>query len=1489
MPAGIDAALGKLAGMEPKMKKFNEPEKKKVIAAPTVDLRAEGLEGCKKRVSAQNAKIAALQSELGGLPPTKANKPKKAQLEKDIAALQQDPNYRGALTIVRDEEEKEREKRRAEREKEEEEVMMGIKKAPKDSGVSAAAAAVAKATPKAAAKEAESPVEDGPFDLDGEVQGVVNSAVENSTEAQEKLAAGPGRISYLSEVKDEVASMAFAAVEKLAMSIKRAGLRDGSLRTVRSLLWNPPAVLPSLPTMLILLEETKLKSEPMGSAVDLATKLSTVGPGGKAMPELVLPVLLAHLGTAAGGKWKVKVGTIGVLKSALLRMQEPDGCPWQLGLLMPQVTKALREAVGDARKEVKKAAEELLLFIAREMVVTPEIKAMADELIGSIIDSANMQKAADALHRLANTTFMNTVDAASFALLFPVVVRAMRETVHDAKKKGVQIVGASVNLIASPEFLSPYLVELVPLLKECLMHPTHDVEREAAKTFGMLAAGLPDVCENDIYPYLLEKLESKVGLAEESEVERRGAAHGLSEVLLQRREMLQSCLNDVMLPRIAQGSSPETKAGALAVFHFLPHLGNAAFLPHLDRCLPVILNALREETEVVTKQAKEAVTVLLEEYAAAFPKIMLPHLQYALFYEEEDARDLAMQLFFGLCDKLQEAVKFGQDFLSMEMLNTVQKHSLLSSIYIARTDENPAVRRNATLLWKERVQSGQKAKAEIMPHLLSVLKGLQASGKPARVAAAEACIAEMKTSKDLEGVDFNAVQPLSADAATATADSSAAASADADEVKAPVRRKELIEQRVKDMLRAATIPPPLRRYVEAVSLSCCLEAKNAAEAQQFMDTELKPLAPKSAPGEAAARFGLAALPQKAFEGLPEVQSRSGGPAGPKGKSADSIVYVDNLMLMYGGGKVLLKDTVLELCKGHRYGVVGRNGVGKTTLMNTIATGGISQIPKSVRTLHVRPEVLVAASDLTAVQFCKKDNLETENVSEEALHAALAKVGFPLDMQEKSVQELSGGWRMKLLIASAMLRECDILLLDEPTNHLDVASVEWLATYLCSLTNTTAMVISHDAGFLNRICTDIIHYSGHQTLEYYDGNFDAFRKVRNITSDEEAEALLLGHDIEEMNFNPPDREKGEKAEKGAKDEKEGADEPEEGDDGVVKARLLDKAAKISFPIPGKLQGHSSAKPVLELRNVSFAYDEDTGPLILSDVSCKLGLSSRVGIVGANGAGKSTMLNLICGELQPSPGADQKLGEVYKHRNLRLAYIAQQHMFHLSEFLTSPPYVYVQKRFKNGYDEALQERLTKPANEEHAKLRKQLALRWGKYGKQVKNVVGRTFHGNELRYEVEWEELDDPKQNTHEPVSKLKKLDALGFAKAYDERQAAQTAGIDQRPLSSKEIVKHFDQFGLDEDMVMNRNIEGFSAGQKSKLTLGAAFWVKPHVIALDEPTNYIDMETLDALGKALQRFKGAVLVISHSQQFVDSVCNELWHVAGTKVTKEVKGK
>jgi elongation factor 3 len=285
-----------------------------------------------------------------------------------------------------------------------------------------------------------------------------------------------------------------------------------------------------------------------------------------------------------------------------------------------------------------------------------------------------------------------------------------------------------------------------------------------------------------------------------------------------------------------------------------------------------------------------------------------------------------------------------------------------------------------------------------------------------------------------------------------------------------------------------------------------------------------------------------------------------------------------------------------------------------------------------------------------------------------------------------------------------------------------------------------------------------------------------------------------------------------------------------------------------------------------------------------VSGKLTLSSRVALVGRNGAGKSTFMNLLCGELSPNPDPDGKEGTVFQHHNLRLAYVNQQHVTHLGHFMQSTPFTYLQYRYRFGdYDELYQKRLENPQSDDEAKMRKELASKHGKYGKQVAKCIGRQIRGKEPFYEVEWEDLPDPKQNTYEPLSKLKRMGAEGMAKAYDCRAAAQ--GGTPRPTTRREVCKHLALFGIDEDMACNRPIAGLSAGQKSKLTLASAMWTKPHLIALDEPTNYIDQETLDALTKAIQLFKGGVVVISHSEDFVRKISKEIWHVADGQCTIE----
>merc|ERR1719424_586080 len=325
------------------------------------------------------------------------------------------------------------------------------------------------------------------------------------------------------------------------------------------------------------------------------------------------------------------------------------------------------------------------------------------------------------------------------------------------------------------------------------------------------------------------------------------------------------------------------------------------------------------------------------------------------------------------------------------------------------------------------------------------------------------------------------------------------------------------------------------------------------------------------------------------------------------------------------------------------------------------------------------------------------------------------------------------------------------------------------------------------------------------------------------------------------------------------------------------------AKLSFPIPGSVEGvKSSSKAVMELKNVSFRYSSDKEYLV-DMCSVKLSMSSRVAICGRNGCGKSTFMTLLCSEMSPSESKDGSTGEVARHCNLRLAYMKQDHLKALGPFFDTSSFVYISQRFKDGFDGDLQKRLLEPENDEEAERRVKLAKEHGKYGNQVEELVSRTKLGSQLAYEVKWMGLDDQKQNTVESISKLRTMGLDKVVIACDERIAAKAAGLDQRPLTRREVVRHVEAFGIDEEMCCNRQIRGFSAGQKVRLSLAAMFWTKPHFICVDEPTNYLDVETVDALAKALNMFRGGIVMIEPKTHFMEKICSETWTLENGAIT------
>lgn len=194
-----------------------------------------------------------------------------------------------------------------------------------------------------------------------------------------------------------------------------------------------------------------------------------------------------------------------------------------------------------------------------------------------------------------------------------------------------------------------------------------------------------------------------------------------------------------------------------------------------------------------------------------------------------------------------------------------------------------------------------------------------------------------------------------------------------------------------------------------------------------------------------------------------------------------------------GGLLLLNHTTLRLRRGKRYGICAGNGKGKSTLMKAIRDGKVEGFPPQdqLRTLMVEHALQGEDATLAIIDFIATDkNLIEKGTTREEIAAALLKVGFSEEKQANPVGSLSGGWKMKLELARAMLIGADILLLDEPTNHLDVASVAWLEQYLVNQPDVTCMIVSHDSGFLDNVCTDIMHYEDRKIV-YYPGNLSKF--------------------------------------------------------------------------------------------------------------------------------------------------------------------------------------------------------------------------------------------------------------------------------------------------------------------------------------------------------------------------------------------------------------
>jgi ATP-binding cassette subfamily F protein uup len=501
-----------------------------------------------------------------------------------------------------------------------------------------------------------------------------------------------------------------------------------------------------------------------------------------------------------------------------------------------------------------------------------------------------------------------------------------------------------------------------------------------------------------------------------------------------------------------------------------------------------------------------------------------------------------------------------------------------------------------------------------------------------------------------------------------------------------------------------------------------------------------------------------------------------------------LLRLDKASLNFGT-HVLLDEVDFEIKRGARIGLLGRNGAGKTTLMKVIE--GIMGLDGGERWL--RPGVKVAwleqslpdadeqtvydlvadglaeVGDLLKQYHHLTSNYEDADMAQlERVQSALeAKDGWSLSQKvdtvisqldlpaDKLMKELSGGWRKRVALARALVREPELLLLDEPTNHLDIPAIEWLEKQLQDY-HGALMLITHDRSFLQNVANKIVELDrGH--LYQFEGTFERFLRYRaeQLAAEESANKLFDKKLAEEEVWI----RQGIKARRTRNEGRVRALEAMRKERGERRVQQ----GKANFQVSS---AERSGKIVAELSEITQRFGDK---LVINKLSTTVMRGDRIGLVGANGAGKSTLLKILLGQLQPTEGK-VKLGT-----KLEVAYFDQLR--------------------------------------EHLDLEKNL----------IDNVCG----GQEY-------------------------IEIGG---------------------KRKHAISYLSDFLFTPDRIRTP-AKALSGGEQNRAILAKVFSRPANILVLDEPTNDLDIETLELLEDLLLGFDGTVLLVSHDRKFMDNVVTSI---------------
>ena len=385
-----------------------------------------------------------------------------------------------------------------------------------------------------------------------------------------------------------------------------------------------------------------------------------------------------------------------------------------------------------------------------------------------------------------------------------------------------------------------------------------------------------------------------------------------------------------------------------------------------------------------------------------------------------------------------------------------------------------------------------------------------------------------------------------------------------------------------------------------------------------------------------------------------------------------------------GGVSLLEETSAFVPTGHKVGIVGRNGAGKTTLFKLIQKeliidGGVIEIPRNFKVGSVAQEApsteetlldTVLAADVERAELLRDSEIETDPNKIANIHIRLADIdaysadarassiltglGFSQNDQKSPCSSFSGGWRMRVALASVLFSNPDLLLLDEPTNYLDFEGTAWLENYLQKFKNTV-LVISHDRSLLNKSVNGILHLSN-KNLQFYSGNYDTFDNERRIQLEQKI-SLKNKQDAQRAHIQSfVDRFKA-KASKARQAQS--------------RIKILEKMKPIVIEDDQKVprfkfdEAIKFAPPLVTLDKASVGYNDVE---VLKNINIQINPDDRIGLLGVNGEGKSTFSKLIAKKIKLINGSLQI------PQKLKIGYFAQHQLDELRPKETAFEHVY-----------------------------------------------------------------------------------------------------------------------------------------------------------------------------------------------------------------------